>query len=255
MSSKKGRQYSFKMKDFTLIVLAAGKGTRLNMGTPKPLVKIGDRHLIDPILSRGEALGFGQIIVVISDYTAQIAEIYANKGIEFINSEPRGTGQSVIDALPYVKYSNVIIAHADDSFFYSESTLRNLAQAHLHTKALMTIGVYLLKEDKNYTPIRFDAKTMRLEYMSMDREEGATPPPKFINCGLYAINKQWLSTNMAHVKPSSNGEIGLPYVVNYCTEQDREKIFTYIVPEGEWHGVNTPEEYQAAAIRVQNVPE
>lgn len=245
MNWKKGRQFSFKMNDFCLIILAAGRGTRLKLDIPKPLVKIGNKYLIEPIIEKGLELNFGQIVVVVSKYTEQVMSIFKDPRIDYVYIEPNGTGQAVMEAIKIVRCPKLIIAQADDSFFYSKDSILKLAKLHKQKKALITFSVYHLHENKEYTPIRFD-QDLRLTYVSMDSTDRNVPAPKYINCGLYVGDVDWLRQNLPKIQPNDSGEIGLPFIFNYCPETDKRKFFVFVLPDGEWQGVNTVEELEEA---------
>lgn len=80
---------------WSTLILAAGRGTRLGGDTPKPLVRLGGRALVEPILTHAAHLTPGRTLVAISDATA--AAHFADPRRQFVMTEPRGTGAAVAD--------------------------------------------------------------------------------------------------------------------------------------------------------------
>lgn len=82
------------------IVLAAGRGKRMQSTTPKVLHKIGQKPMLYHVVDRLGAAGFGQVLVILGRDTAAFAEFmtaYPKVGI-CIQGEPRGTGDAVASA-------------------------------------------------------------------------------------------------------------------------------------------------------------
>ena len=48
------------------IILAAGKGSRMNSSIPKPLLEVAGRPIIEHILQNIKSSGFDQVVVVIN---------------------------------------------------------------------------------------------------------------------------------------------------------------------------------------------
>lgn len=232
-----------QLAEFTVIILAGGRGTRMGGKVPKPLVLLKGKPLIQPIIEKVGQAPFDKVLVVINDQTVQIAKQFAHPRFSFIPLIPGGTGKAVLDVLDLVKTPHVLITQADDSYFYRSQTLQELIQFHLDQGSDFTMGVSQINYKTPYTAVFFDQKNHLLSLS----EDPNIPTPKFINCGLYAAQTDWLKKYLPLVKPSANGEIGLPFVAELGLK-DSQNIFVFHVPSGEWHGVNTPQELLEAEL-------
>jgi len=232
------------MKAFSAIILAAGKGTRLKSPVPKPLVEINGTPLIQPILDNCFALGCKNICVVISEYTKAIKEHYPDPRITYILTEPKGTGHGALVALPYVIGPAVLIAHADDSFFYTQATLRGILTQHEEDGSVCTCGVATVTRPAAYSYVTSDSKNnlLALHRTPVDRQK---LPPKDVFCGLYVAEITWLASTLPEITKPAEGEIPLPDIVLQALDK-KQKITVFHIPEKEWLGINTPEELAAA---------
>jgi choline kinase len=116
--------------EYTSIILAAGKGTRLGditKETPKPLLKIGSTTLLEHALRFVHAIGVAKTIVIaryqyeklesaVSDYNQK-----NNEQVKVIKVG-YGTLQGFADALPEVLEGNILVRDSD--YIFSHETLK-----------------------------------------------------------------------------------------------------------------------------------
>ena len=90
------------MPDIHVVVLAAGKGTRMKSELPKVLHSAGGRTLIDHALLAAESLEPRSIVVVIGHEAERLKEAVAERpGLTFAVQEPQlGTGHALLQAEP-----------------------------------------------------------------------------------------------------------------------------------------------------------
>ena len=239
------------MQDTSLIILAAGKGTRMGGTIPKPLVTLGGKPLIDPIIKNGLSLGFKKLIVVISDYTQEIATLYQNLDVEFVHVEPLGTGYCVLQALSNVETPQVVIAQADDSYFYTPSTLQALVEQHRTTQCKFTVGICHISYPAKYASLDYNKKSLDIYKILKSSNDINLPSPKEVVAGLYTANTKWLKETLAMVPFNSKGEQSLPPVIDLGLA-NCDVIKAFSIPESEWVGINTPQELVAAQARLPN---
>jgi MurNAc alpha-1-phosphate uridylyltransferase len=120
------------------MLFAAGLGTRLRPlteHTPKPLIRVGDRALIEHSLARLEAHGIERIVVNTHHHAAQLAAYLAARESPseiVISHEPilLETGGGIVQALPWLGDAPFFSANSD-AFWIDGATpaLARLAQA------------------------------------------------------------------------------------------------------------------------------
>ena len=90
------------MPDLHVVVLAAGKGTRMKSAVPKVLHEAAGLSLIERVLRTTAPLEPASIIVVVGYQASQIQEALGKRlGLAFALQEPQlGTGHALLQAEP-----------------------------------------------------------------------------------------------------------------------------------------------------------
>ena len=122
------------MSETVAMVLSAGRGTRmrpLTAMTPKPLIEVAGKALIDHTFDRLEAGGVSRFVVNVH-YLADLIEVHVNRraGERVSVSDERDalleTGGGVVRALPMLGKAPFIVANSDT--FFIEGASNNLAR-------------------------------------------------------------------------------------------------------------------------------
>lgn len=91
------------MSALNIIILAAGKGTRMYSNTPKVLHEVGGKSILGHVIDCAKALNPNKIIVVYGYGGETVREAFATENITWVNqAEQLGTGHAVLQALPYL---------------------------------------------------------------------------------------------------------------------------------------------------------
>ena len=86
-----------------IIILAAGKGTRMHSNTPKVLHEIGGQSILAHVIDCAKALNPNKIIVVYGYGGEIVREAFSHENITWVNqAEQLGTGHAVQQALPFL---------------------------------------------------------------------------------------------------------------------------------------------------------
>ena len=93
------------MSDVHIVVLAAGKGTRMKSGLPKVLHRAAGISLIDHVLGAAASLDPSSIVVVVGHQAAVLRNALGERqGPSFAWQEPQlGTGHALLQAAPALK--------------------------------------------------------------------------------------------------------------------------------------------------------
>ncbi len=84
-----------------VIVLAAGKGTRMNSALPKVLQPLAGRPLLAHVLETARALGPAALHVVVGHGMEAVRTRFDDSDLHWVEqAEQRGTGHAVAQALP-----------------------------------------------------------------------------------------------------------------------------------------------------------
>jgi bifunctional UDP-N-acetylglucosamine pyrophosphorylase/glucosamine-1-phosphate N-acetyltransferase len=91
------------MMALNIIILAAGKGTRMHSNTPKVLHEIGGQSILAHVIDCAKALNPSKIIVVYGYGGETVREAFPHENITWVNqAEQLGTGHAVQQALPFL---------------------------------------------------------------------------------------------------------------------------------------------------------
>ncbi len=103
------------MAKLNIVILAAGKGTRMHSNLPKVLHEIGGKPILSHVIDCAKALKPEKIIVVYGYGGEVVREAFAQENITWVNqAEQLGTGHAVQQAAPYLdKDSHTLILLGD----------------------------------------------------------------------------------------------------------------------------------------------
>lgn len=124
-----------------IVIMAAGKGTRLKTRRPKVLHEVGGKSLIRHVVDAARQIVPPEDIYVIVGHQAEVVrESLAILGVQFIEqTEQRGTGHAIQQTRPAVEgYGDVLVLSGDVPLIRPE-TIRRLRDFHLQRRAAMTI--------------------------------------------------------------------------------------------------------------------
>lgn len=90
-------------QELNIIILAAGKGTRMHSDTPKVLHEIGGKPILAHVIECAKALNPQKIIVVYGYGGEIVREAFSHENITWVNQvEQLGTGHAVQQAAPFL---------------------------------------------------------------------------------------------------------------------------------------------------------
>ncbi|MGE3319351.1 MAG: bifunctional UDP-N-acetylglucosamine diphosphorylase/glucosamine-1-phosphate N-acetyltransferase GlmU [Candidatus Berkiella sp.] len=111
----------------SIVILAAGQGTRMKSSIPKVLHSLGGQPLLGHVLSQAEALKPSQIIVVCGYGADVLKHYFPSSAITWaLQPERLGTGDAVAKALPLISDNNNVLILYGDVPLIQQSTLQKL---------------------------------------------------------------------------------------------------------------------------------
>ena len=124
-----------------VVIMAAGKGTRLKSQRPKVLHEIGGKPLLAHVISTASRIvAPADIYVVIGHQAEKVLATVASTGVAFVEQiEQRGTGHAIQCARQAIAgYENILVLSGDVPLIRHE-TITELWQFHQAEQAAMTI--------------------------------------------------------------------------------------------------------------------
>ncbi|MFA5051727.1 MAG: sugar phosphate nucleotidyltransferase [Patescibacteria group bacterium] len=236
------------------IILAAGKGTRLNNGQPsaKPKVmhEICGKPMLEYTLKTLENINITDVVIVVGYMADSIRAYFGNRYTYAMQTEQKGTGHAVMCAENAVDKTNphVLVIQGDDSAFYSPKTLIDLIGWHVSEKA--KVSLLTLKHPKPAELGRI-IRDEAGDVIAIKEKEVLTDEEKKIdeiNTGTYCFETAWLWENIKKLQPSATGkgELIIPDLVKLAVDQKQKVSAHRITDHYEWIGVNSPEQLEYA---------
>ena len=131
-----------------IVIMAAGKGTRMKSRVPKVLQKLAGRPLLGHVLATAQALHARRVVAVtghgapeVEAYGAVVARAGGQFDLKFARQEPQlGTGHAVQQALPLLADDGLVVVLSGDVPLTEAATLQALVQAAQGERlALLTV--------------------------------------------------------------------------------------------------------------------
>ncbi|HEV8473627.1 MAG TPA: nucleotidyltransferase family protein [Methylomirabilota bacterium] len=197
------------------VIMAGGAGRRLaplTETTPKPLLKVGGRPLIDIMIERLRAAGVREIVVVLHYKAAMIRDHLgdgARLGVSLgyhDEEQPRGTAGSLRDlglTRPFLLVNADILTRCD---------FRAMLSFHDEHRADMTVGTVPYTVDLPYGVLEVDGA----------RLAGVTEKPRLdfqINSGIYVITPAAVELAIP-----AGGVVDVPDVIATLTQLDKRVV-------------------------------
>ena len=125
----------------SVVVLAAGKGTRMQSSLPKVLHPIAGKPMVQHIIDTVKTLGAEHINVVYGHGAEQLQLALAHNDINWCHqAEQLGTGHAVQQAMPHIQDSDTVLILVGDAPLIKASTLKRLLAAKQSSDlALLTV--------------------------------------------------------------------------------------------------------------------
>ncbi len=129
------------MSDVTVVILAAGHGTRMKSDLIKVLHPVAGKPMLGHVVANARRAGFADIVVVVG-FQQERVRAYLGDTVQYaVQAEQLGTGHAVMQAAPYInaqKGGHVLVLLGDNPFLGPE-VLKRLLERHQQSGARATL--------------------------------------------------------------------------------------------------------------------
>ena len=222
-----------------VIVLAAGKGTRMRSDTAKVLHEVAGRTLLDWVLRALRALDPNEVTVVLGHQRNAVAATLSDEVSSVVQDPQHGTGHAAQVGMESLEdHTGTIVVIPGDMPLVTGSSLIDLVTHHEETGAVATVMTVVLDDPSGYGRIvRGDFGVQRIV-----EERDATPVESAItevNTSVYVFDGRLLGDALGGITPdNSQGEYYLTDVVAYFVAAGHT-VSALSVPSEMGIGVNT----------------
>ena len=230
LQNGKLRNMKESLENLAIVILAAGKGTRMKSDEPKALARLKGKPFLEHIVDTVEKLNLPlpPTIVVGHQKEKVISALGSDKSYA-VQAEQLGTGHAVMSAKEALdpSHDTVLVLSADQPLI-SKETIEKIISTHKKEGATITLGTAIMPDFEDWrTGIKHFGRIVRNEKGEVERIvefRDATDAEKEItevNPAIYAFDAKWLWENIDNIKnENAQKEYYLPDLVKMAFEQN-----------------------------------
>jgi bifunctional UDP-N-acetylglucosamine pyrophosphorylase/glucosamine-1-phosphate N-acetyltransferase len=231
------------MTNTTVVILAAGLGTRMRSRQAKVLHRAGGLTLVEHVVRAALSIAPAERVAVVTGHQAeQVEQLLAPSGVSFIRQdEPKGTGHALeacraklsgLDGMLMLLYGDVPLLSA--------RTLERLGEMQMNSGAAATLITTTLTDPTGYGRVILDANK---NVKAIVEEKAATPEQRkirVINSGIYCFRADLLWKHLGQVQPNpASGEYYLTDMAEILTRAGYSVAALHSDDPDELLGINT----------------
>jgi bifunctional UDP-N-acetylglucosamine pyrophosphorylase/glucosamine-1-phosphate N-acetyltransferase len=234
------------------IVMAAGRGTRMGSSTPKPLLELAGRPMVEWVIAAARGLDPAPLVVVASPETR-----YAYAGVDVaVQQEPGGTAGAVAAARPILAgFGGDLLVLAADTPLVTTATLAALVAEHRRSSAGVTLLSLESDEPLAYgRVIRDGAGALKAVVEERDASD-AELEVRELNASVYVFRASALWRSLERLD-TNNAKLELQLTSAVCqiVASGLPGSVVAAADPVEAHGVNTPGDLAAAEAVLRQRP-
>jgi len=231
-----------------LIILAAGKGTRMKSALPKVLHRLAGKPLLGHVIDTGASLNAASITVVIGHGAETVKDTITQDVQWAMQTEQLGTAHAVMQGLEGIEDQDTVLLTYGDVPLTRASTYQKLLDEVTDT----SMGLLTLRMDDptGYGRIIRDGDPETGPVVGIVEQKDASPEQLAINegnCGVIAIRGKWLLSLLKQIgNDNAQGEYYLTDLIGLSV-QNNVSVNT-IHPDEAWETDGVNSRVQLAAL-------
>jgi bifunctional UDP-N-acetylglucosamine pyrophosphorylase/glucosamine-1-phosphate N-acetyltransferase len=228
------------MTQLNIVILAAGKGSRMHSDKPKVLHALAGRPLVQHVLDCAVALQPQQVCVVYGHGGEAVPQAMHRYPAKFVIQEPQlGTGHAVQQAMPHLPDEGRTLVLYGDVPLIQQNTLHQMQQAG-ESLVLLTVN---LENPAGYGRI---VRNTRGDVTGIVEEKDALAEQREIgevNTGIMLVPTKALRAWLADLRNNNaQGEYYLTDIVGMAVQQGVAVHTVQPAHEWEMHGINSKQQ-------------
>jgi bifunctional UDP-N-acetylglucosamine pyrophosphorylase / glucosamine-1-phosphate N-acetyltransferase len=238
------------MNSLAVIILAAGKGTRMKSAKVKVLHTVAGLPMLSYSLDLARKFCPEKLVAVVGFQGDAVRQRFDNADLTFVRQEEQlGTGHAVRMAAQALQgFQGTVLILCGDVPLLTEDTVRRFLHAHRQGKATLSVLTTFLKDPKNYGRIfrREDDRVLKIveDKDLKTGEEGI----REINTGIYCVNSSFLFSALPSLSnQNAQREYYLTDIVALASARGEKTIGYAAEDPSEVMGINTRADLAQAA--------
>lgn len=243
----------------TSVVLAAGKGTRMNIpDLPKVLVTLYNKPLLEYVLNTIEKLNSSKTVVILGHEKEKVINFIKSKeysNIETVTQEPQlGTGHAVDQAKNLLLNSNSeVLILCGDVPLLTLDTLKEFELYHNKENSKLTVLSAITNNPTGYGRVVRDEKGNFLKIVEHKDANESERAINEINSGTYIVNSDLLFSALEKVNNNNaQGEYYLTDIVEIIKNEGHKVTAFPTKNISEVLGINSVEDLVNAEKVLKN---
>ncbi len=234
-----------------VIILAAGKGTRMNSELPKVLHQIHGKPIISILLDTIVSMSFERVLVVIGHKGELVKEELAGYPVQFVwQHEQKGTGHAVQVTKELMDdFNGTTLVMTGDVPFLSEQAIKRLIAFHLEKKAAATcLSAVHADPDKYGRIIRDGDSDVLKEIIEYNDASPEVLAITEVNSGTFCFDNRELFAALEKIDDNNaKKEFYLTDTIKVLHNKGLPVVVVKAENPDEVKGINTVEELEALA--------
>ncbi len=227
----------------SIVILAAGLGTRMKSRRAKVLHRAGGAPLIEHVVRTALAVTEAQrIVVVVGHQAEQVERLLSPYGVRFaLQGEPKGTGHAVMAARGMLEREpGMVVVLYGDTPLLSPQTVRGLTTRQEQAGTAATLITMMLDDPTGYGRVLLDQQGL---VRAIVEQKAATPEQlavRRVNSGMYCFRCELLWKHIVEIDPNAvSGEYYLTDMAEILTRAGNRVGCWHVEDATELVGINT----------------
>tara|TARA_Y100000746_G_C15459437_1_gene430745 strand:- start:1055 stop:2434 length:1380 start_codon:yes stop_codon:yes gene_type:complete len=233
-----------------IVLLCAGKSSRLKFNLPKVILPINGKTLLQRSLHSLGKLSPSKTIIVAGfkkELVINLSKTFNYKNLKFVvQKEQLGTGDAVKKAASSLDDKSIALIMNGDTPFVDEETINQALSQYRKTKSVFTIATTKPSSPFGYGRILRDNDGQILDIVEEKDCNNEQKLIKEVNAGLYLIATDYLKKFVKKIKKNKNSEYYLTDLVNIFVRNGLRVDSVPIKDERKFININTFDDYREA---------
>lgn len=226
----------------TVVILAAGLGTRMRSKRAKVLHRAGGLSLVEQVVAAARTLApYGRIVVVTGHQAEEVEALLKPLGVGFARQDgQKGTGHALASCLGVAPPDGLLTVLYGDTPLLTAATLARLRDAQTDSGAAATLITTTLEDPTGYGRILLNEDG---DVTAIVEEKACAPEQKrirLINSGIYCFESELLWKHIGEIEPNpASGELYLTDMAEILARHGHRVRPMHVEDASELLGINT----------------
>lgn len=238
-----------RQQDLAVIILAAGKGTRMRSSLAKVLLPIAGHPLLHYVLDLSSRLNPVRTIVVVGHQADQVREAFSDREVEFVvQKEQLGTGHAAQQAKAKLEnFDGLVLVLCGDMPLIRPNTLLKMVAGHKASGAKCTVLTLKSSERHDFGRIIRDEKGSILKIVELKDASEVEKKVDEFNSGVYCFDSALFFKALEYIGPdNAQKEYYLTDTIEYLVRKGYPVQATQTQDADEILGINSPDDLNRA---------